>query len=207
MTKMIFTKHLTAIWILGMAMTIPAWTARADMASQTLSYTGTPNFTKTNVFDQYKGALAVTQILVKVHATVTGFTLDVTNSTEGVVTLDSYQFGTKNVLVVVPSGYTNTSIMVDESYDSTDLFPGGSLIIGGTEQVKDFTYTVPANKFSGFTGTGTFNIVAKINSYSGVVQQGGLTSLLTPGPASGAVTVEYYYTPQAGTIYILKSAH
>lgn len=196
---------------------IPMWSANAGLVqgpngswSQTLTYSGTPNFDTSLYFDKYNGSGTVTQILFQGSTTISGYNLTVTNNSSGEARLLYYDFGAKDYSTIQPIDQTEMVAV----YDSKDYGPDGrilavaeSLTFAGKAHTNTFEYYVDAADFSKFIvpvgSGGTFEVTEQARQYTTLSQEGGLTSTLSPGNTSGSVTVTYMTVPEPGTVTLL----
>ncbi len=176
---------------------------RAQM-SQTNSFSGTPNFSGTLVFDKLNAAAAgwtVTQVVVTSTMSIDGFSLTVSNVGAVNATLDEYAFGARNRVIITPIGATNTLIATDTGTPGTVIAPGAKITVNGTHQQASHTWTITdSSQVSQFLGTGTFTADYYAAQTKTVSTTGSTQDTVNPSTSWGSVIVNFFYAiPEPST--------
>lgn len=177
---------------------------RADMVSQTNTFSGTPNFFGTLVFDKFNAAAAgytVTQVVITSTLNIDGFTLSVSNIGAGNATLDAYAFGARNRVIITPLNETNTVIATNADEPGTLIEPGQKVTIQGTaQQSRSVRTLIASNEMAEFLGSGTFGVNYSASQTKTVSTTGSTTDAMTPSTAWGSVVLSFFYAvPEPST--------
>lgn len=186
---------------------IPALVAQAELIAETKSYSVIPNATTNLDFSKYNGGLTVTQIVFTASITNSGYALEVHNPSASDGKIRSYAFGSENYTTIPgdPNHEETVSVNDSRNYGSAGYIiePGQTVNFNGTTKVGTFTYYVPEADFNHFIGSGSFTVVNEATQYTSLAQEGGLTSVLSPGTTAGSVTVSFLTIPEPGTVSLV----
>jgi len=203
--------------------------AMADSITQTLSYTGTPDYQKILTFNKFNdmgGALTLLSVYVEVDLDANGGALrcdnDAITPASGAI-----EFGAK---VDVSSSVSMIDATFNPIFQSGDVkATGGTTLnlsaddldteVGGTAnfsmQGSDYGYYtgglasdndsgyVTSMVFSQYTGTGTYTVTLDASQVANYGSLGGVQAQIDPLTASGEVTVIYTYIPEPATLSLL----
>ena len=197
--------------------------ASADLIQTREFGPNVPNFTETLTFDQHEcpQGYTLTGIKVEMYLEISGGYLVVDND------------GAEEATVVVQLGATgnlsSTDVtLLDDAFQpvvsdvevfTSDMFvlgpddgdgpgdvdpnpPDGATHLGGAGSDSDFGF-INSAFWSGFQGTGTYDIDAEVDQILDFGGVGGVEGSYGPVTASGWVTVSMYCVPEPGTLSLL----
>ncbi|MCF8034225.1 MAG: hypothetical protein K9K66_15755 [Desulfarculaceae bacterium] len=215
---------VTALLLLGLALP-----AGADIIQVQSFGPVTPRYFPNLTFDQYSGNVAdLTGITIALTLSTSGGLGQVDNESNTTATVN-VDFGTSGWLIsggtVLPSVLSSPSTQVTavtsgsftlgpNDGDGLGVQSGGSdyaSLVGGTA-TNSLSGSVPTVGWSGYIGTGTFNIIGYIDTYLKVTGASGISQGSTPPTVTGDVTVTYQTsggsasTPEPGSLLLLASS-
>ena len=212
------TRTVAFLAILALGTTL----ATADIISQTLPFTGTPNYTRTltfNQFDDQGGTLVLQSIEVIVTLNAAGGQLILDNDGEDPA-VGNFEFGAKgdiastDVALIKTGGQPVTAELAaihgptpfnldgnvgDAANDFDPSPPDGMQYNGGSETDGDNGF-IDAAVFGQYTGTSTYDIDAVVTQWSDFGGVSGIEWAVTPVTANGDVTVPHLCFRQVGLL-------
>lgn len=182
---------------LALAIVVACLSLRAQTVAHTNSYSGTPNFSGTLVFNKFNpntaGGEYVTQVVVTSYMNIDGFSLTVSNVGGVDATLNEYAFGARNRVVVMPIGATNTLVATDADEPGTVIAPGSAVTVHGSHQQASYTWTITSsNQMGQFLGAGTFDVAYNATQTKTVSTSGATQDILSPSTSWGSVIVSFF---------------
>ena len=215
---------VTALLLLGLALP-----AGADIIQVQSFGPATPRYYPVLTFDKYTGNIAdLTGISIELALYTSGGLGQVDNESGSPATVN-VDFGTSGWLIsggtvlppVLASPSTQVTAVTSGSFilgpddgDGLGVQSGGSdyaTLTGGTAS-NSLSGSVPTAGWSGYIGTGTFNIIGYIDTYLKVAGASGISQGSTPPIVSGDVTVTYHttgggaVTPEPASLVLLASS-
>ena len=203
-----------------------AGVASADTITQTHSYSGIPNLTRSFTFDEFDdqgGALTLLSIKVIFDLDIDGGIFILDNDGEDPAS-GNYEFGAKGdisstdvslidialqpVTAELSALTTGTFSLAGNVGDGANDFdptpPDGTQINGGPHSEHDdgFINTSPL-VFAQYIGTGTYDIDLAVNQWQDFGGISGIEYAVTPVDANGEVTVVYEYVPEPATMSLM----
>lgn len=198
------------------------------LPAQTLSFSGTPDFTKTLTFDKFDGSLgSLVGVKIDVSLSIDGGKVQADNDGEqgGSVNMEIGATGLINtgltevdifpaVAGVDPKTQAQLNVGADEGGDGPDFqWDGGAdnVELLGAGQTDIASSNLAPFLFGQYTGAGeTFDIVFDVSTAFSVSGVSGVAGGFTPVTSSGFVSVQYEYqepseVPAPAALWLLGS--
>ena len=204
---------------------LSAGLASAGTITQTETYSGTPNLSRTFTFDEFDdlgATLTLTSIQVLVDLNVEGGVLILDNDGEDPAA-GTYEFGAKSDISSVDvslldgafqpvtaelaglttGGFSLAANVGDGANDFDPSPPDGVQVNGSTQSDNDAGF-ISATLFAQYIGTSTYDIDLDALQWSDFGGVSGIEWAVTPVTADGEVTVIYNYVPEPATMGLLS---
>lgn len=216
---------VTALLLLGLV----ALPAAADIIQVQSFGPQTPKYFPNLTFNQYSGNVTdLTGITISLSLNTSGGLAQVDNESGSTATV-TVNFGTSGWLIagggivlptVLASPATQVTAVTTGNFtlgpddgDGLGVQSGGSdyAYLVGQNASNSLSGSVPTINWSGYIGTGTFNIIGYIDTYLKVTGASGISQGSTPPTVSGDVSVTYHTTgggastPEPASLLLLAS--
>ena len=204
-----------------------ACAASAATITQTETYSGTPNLSRTFTFDEFDdlgGTLTLVSIEVLVELNIDGGKLILDNDGDDPAS-GTYEFGAKSdisstdvsllkvvgpptepVVAELSSLTSGAFSLAAQTGDGTNDFdptpPDGMQIDGGPLSDSDAGF-IATSLHSQYIGTSTYDIDLEVLQWSDFGGVSGIEWAVTPVSADGEVTVIYNYVPEPASMSLL----
>jgi hypothetical protein len=189
--------------------------------TQTLNFSGVPDFSEPLLFDKYDGPLsALTNVNVSYSITIEGGQFIIDNdantpasltanfgaglgATSSDVTLldDSFNSIISGVSVINSGTYNLGANEGDGLNDYDPTGPDGAILIGATQNSTGGA-DVNSLFLSQFVGSGTFTINANANQIGSLSFNSGIETATTPVSAFGSITITYTVPEPSSTMLL-----
>ena len=212
-------------WITATVCLLFACAASAATITQTETYSGTPNLSRTFTFDEFDdlgGTLTLLSIQVLVELNIDGGQLVLDNDGDDPAS-GTYEFGAKSDIsstdvslldgalqpvtaelsALTSGGFSLAAQTGDGANDFDSSPPDGTLINGGPLTDNDDGF-ISATLFAQYIGTGTYEIDLDATQWSDFGGVSGIEWAVTPVTADGEVTVIYNYIPEPASMGLLS---
>ncbi len=189
--------------------------------TQTLNFSGVPDFSQPLIFNKYNGPLAaLTKVTVSYSITIQGGQFIIDNDANSTANLTA-NFGAGldatstdvnlldssfNQIIddvsVVNSGTFNLAANVGDGLNDYDPSgPDGAILVGTTKN-KSGGADVNNLFLSQFVGPGTYTVNAKANQIGSLSFNSGIETATTPVTAFGTITVTYTVPEPSSTMLL-----
>jgi hypothetical protein len=210
---------------LAAAIAALAGSASGQTITQTLNFSGVPDFSQPLLFNKYDGPLDdLISVNVSYSITISGGQFIIDNDSESPASLTA-EFGaglgaTSSDVTLLDSSFnpiiSGVSVVNTGTYnlapnegdglnDYDPSAPDGALLIGAT---LDATGGADVNSLflSQYVGSGTYTINANTNQIGRLSFNSGIETATTPVFASGSITVTYTTVPEPSTTMLFGLA-
>lgn len=201
---------------------VPLAASAQTTITQTIDFTGVPDFTETLVFDKFSGnASDILNINISYSLQIVGGLFIIDNDANSPATVTA-NFGAElsasstdvtilnasfqPILGGLSALNTGTFNLAPNQGDGLNDFdgtgPDGATLVG-TTQSSSGSGNVNSIFYSQYAGGGTFNVIAKAKQIGSLSFNSGIETATTPVSALGSVTITYTVIPEPSSLALV----